>query len=130
MRRFLGGGPSPSGSAATLSPQQEEGSRASIGRASAVRRAPTGRSSVGLRALAASAVAMFALLQFAAPFALQAAVSRVDLPPLDAPTGTLVLDRNGVLLRPFPVADGRWRLPASLADVDPVFVSTLIAYED
>jgi penicillin-binding protein 1C len=45
-------------------------------------------------------------------------------------TGSLVLDRNGVLLRPFPIADGRWRLPATLADVDPLFIQTLIAYED
>lgn len=45
-------------------------------------------------------------------------------------TGALVLDRNGVLLRPFAVADGRWRLPVALAEVDPLFVDTLIAYED
>jgi penicillin-binding protein 1C len=35
-----------------------------------------------------------------------------------------------VLLRPFPVADGRWRLPITLAEVDPLFIKTLIAYED
>ena len=35
-----------------------------------------------------------------------------------------------MLLRPFAIADGRWRLSATLADVDPLFVETLIAYED
>jgi penicillin-binding protein 1C len=37
---------------------------------------------------------------------------------------------NGVLLRPFAITDGRWRLPAKLADVDPLFIDTLLAYED
>ena len=32
---------------------------------------------------------------------------------------TLVLDREGRLLRPYATADGRWRLPVTLADVDP-----------
>jgi len=42
----------------------------------------------------------------------------------------LVLDRNGRLLRPFPVAGGRWRLPVKLADVDPLFIRMLLACED
>ena len=42
----------------------------------------------------------------------------------------VVLDRDGVLLRAFTMADGRWRLPASREDVDPRFVSMLLAYED
>ena len=66
----------------------------------------------------------------AAPLALKAAVARVELPPIDPETGVLVLDRDGALLRPFAIADGRWRLPTTLADVDPLFVETLIAYED
>ena len=57
-------------------------------------------------------------------------MARVELPPLSPETATLVLDRNGVLLRPFAISDGRWRLPVTLADVDPLFVKTLIAYED
>src|SRR5690606_15064434 len=52
------------------------------------------------------------------------------LPPLAIETGHVVLDRNGDLLRPFATADGKWRLKATLADVDPLFVETLIAYED
>ncbi len=41
-----------------------------------------------------------------------------------------VVDREGRLLRPYPMADGRWRLPVRLADVDLRFVDALIAYED
>src|SRR5690606_33930846 len=41
-----------------------------------------------------------------------------------------VLDRSGTLLRPFPLADGRWRLPVALEEVDPRFVEMLVAYED
>jgi penicillin-binding protein 1C len=54
----------------------------------------------------------------------------VELPSLTPETGRIVVDRNGVLLRPFAISDGRWRLPVKLADVDPLFVKTLIAYED
>ncbi|HWT30095.1 MAG TPA: penicillin-binding protein 1C, partial [Propylenella sp.] len=66
----------------------------------------------------------------AAPLALKAAVHAVTLPDLQPATGTLVLDRNGKLLRPFAIADGRWRLATKLADVDPLLVRTLIGYED
>ena len=56
------------------------------------------------------------------------------LPPLTAPdkvpTSTIVVDRDGKLLRPFTIADGRWRLPVTKADVDPHYLAMLIAYED
>jgi penicillin-binding protein 1C len=41
-----------------------------------------------------------------------------------------VLDRNGQLLRAYATSDGRWRLPATTADVDPRFFDVLFAYED
>ncbi len=41
-----------------------------------------------------------------------------------------VVDRNGLLLRPFTAPDGRWRLPADLDKVDRRFLDMLIAYED
>jgi penicillin-binding protein 1C len=41
-----------------------------------------------------------------------------------------VLDRDGRLLRAYAMSDGRWRLPARLADVDPRFFDVLFAYED
>src|SRR5580658_402306 len=41
-----------------------------------------------------------------------------------------VTDRNGRLLRAYTTNDGRWRLPARSADVDPRFFDILFAYED
>jgi penicillin-binding protein 1C len=46
------------------------------------------------------------------------------------PFSTVVLDRDGRLLRAYTTPDGRWRLPATRADVDPRFVNLLLAYED
>jgi penicillin-binding protein 1C len=43
---------------------------------------------------------------------------------------TVVVDRYGRLLRPYPTVEGRWRLPASTGDVDPRFFDLLFAYED
>lgn len=42
----------------------------------------------------------------------------------------LVRDRDGELLRAFPIAEGRWRMAADLDDIDPDFVTALLAYED
>jgi len=56
------------------------------------------------------------------------------LPPLDlaraSERSTVVLDREGRLLRPFVMADGRWRMPVTLDEVDPRYLDMLIAYED
>jgi len=41
-----------------------------------------------------------------------------------------VLDRDGHLLRAYATGDGRWRLPATAADVDPRFFEVLFTYED
>jgi penicillin-binding protein 1C len=43
---------------------------------------------------------------------------------------TLVVDRDGKLLRPYTTPDGRWRLPAARENVDPRFLELLFAYED
>jgi len=43
---------------------------------------------------------------------------------------TVVLDRDGRLLRPYATVEGRWRLPATVVDVDPRFFALLYAYED
>jgi penicillin-binding protein 1C len=57
-----------------------------------------------------------------------------DLPAVPEPaavaTSTIVVDRDGKLLRPFTIADGRWRLPVTKADVDPRFLAMLFGYED
>lgn len=41
-----------------------------------------------------------------------------------------VVDRNGRLLRPFQTDDDMWRFPGATADVDPLFLRMLAAYED
>jgi penicillin-binding protein 1C len=46
------------------------------------------------------------------------------------PVSAAVVDRAGLLLRPFTTADGRWRLPVAVTDVDRHFLKMLIAYED
>ncbi len=46
------------------------------------------------------------------------------------PVSTEVVDRNGLLLRPFTTAGGRWRLPVTVEQVDRRFIDMLIAYED
>ena len=43
---------------------------------------------------------------------------------------TVVVDRDGRLLRPFAMANGRWRLPVAHTQVDPRYVAMLVAYED
>ena len=56
------------------------------------------------------------------------------LPPIDMARlnerSTVVLDRNGRLLRPFVMADGRWRMPVRGAEIDQRYLALLIAYED
>ena len=42
----------------------------------------------------------------------------------------LVLDRKGKLLRAYATPEGRWRLPATIKDVDPLYLKMLFAYED
>jgi penicillin-binding protein 1C len=48
----------------------------------------------------------------------------------DIGLSTQVLDRNGHLLRAYATPDGRWRLPATVNDVDPRFIEMLQTYED
>jgi penicillin-binding protein 1C len=48
----------------------------------------------------------------------------------DLEFSTLVVDREGRLLRPYATSEGRWRLPTMLDAVDPRFIDALIAYED
>ncbi len=41
-----------------------------------------------------------------------------------------VLDRDDRLLRAYTTADGRWRLPVEVKDVDPRYLAMLVAFED
>ena len=43
---------------------------------------------------------------------------------------TIVLDHNGKLLRAFTTPEGRWRLPVEAKDVDPRYLTMLMAFED
>ena len=63
-------------------------------------------------------------------FALETLVEGVPTHDLSVPTSTLVLDRNGHLLRPFTVVDGRWRLPIALTELDTTYLAMLLAWED
>ena len=73
---------------------------------------------------------VFGVAASAAPIALRRAVEVTRPVELFVPTSRLVLDRNGRLLRPYPVEDGLWRLPATVAEVDPLYISMLVAIED
>ncbi len=87
------------------------------------------------RPLLIALAAMIALVA-AAGFGASLAWSRYEagLGPIDLASSregsTIVVDRDGRLLRPFTLPDGRWRLPATTHDVDPRYVAMLIAYED
>ncbi len=61
---------------------------------------------------------------------LESLVRATQLPNPRLATSTLVLDRHGRLLRPFPVDGGRWRLPVALDEVDPRYLSLLLFVED
>ncbi len=83
-----------------------------------------------LLTLAALALVLAASLAAALVWSRYAA----SLGPLDLEASlkgsTLVVDRDGRLLRPFALPDGRWRLPATTHDVDPRYLAMLVAYED
>lgn len=57
-------------------------------------------------------------------------INTTQLPLTLTETSTEVLDRNGKLLRAYPVADGLWRLAVTPNDVDPRFLAMLLRYED
>ncbi len=59
---------------------------------------------------------------------LDAWVDETVLPPVLAETSVEVRDRDGALLRAFPVEDGIWRMRPG--PVDPAFTEMLIRYED
>ena len=48
----------------------------------------------------------------------------------DLEVSTIVVDRNGKLLRAYLTSEGRWRLKATRKEVDPRFLEALLAYED
>ncbi|MDX5358383.1 MAG: penicillin-binding protein 1C [Rhodobacterales bacterium] len=81
-------------------------------------------------ARAAFALAAGLWLAAAARDGAEAWIDATTLPPLTVETGAEAVARDGRLLRAWTVADGRWRLAADSTQVDPLFLSMLIAYED
>jgi penicillin-binding protein 1C len=79
--------------------------------------------SIGLGACLLLAAGAYAGLEWA---------DRAYPPPLENATTVSreVLDADGELLRAFATPQGRWRLKTEIDDVDPRFLSMLIAYED
>ncbi len=67
-----------------------------------------------------------------ASLALEITIRRLDPLPMARAenTSVTVLDRDGVLLRAYTTADEHWRLPIAAADVDPLYLKMLIAFED
>ncbi|MFG1371677.1 penicillin-binding protein 1C [Xanthobacter oligotrophicus] len=56
---------------------------------------------------------------------------RANAPPApQVKVSAEVVDREGRLLRPFALPDGRWRLAATVEDVDPRLIAMILAYED
>lgn len=83
------------------------------------------------RRIRAAAAAAFCLLVLAglATWRVTEEIGPLDLSVADA-RSTIVVDREGRLLRPFATPEGRWRLPVEVADVDPRYLAMLTAYED
>ncbi|WP_119305023.1 penicillin-binding protein 1C [Dongia deserti] len=79
------------------------------------------RSTVIALGLALAAIAGAALI-----------ADRMLPPPLERldSISTVVLDRDGRVLRAYTTAEGAWRLPAELSEVDPKFLRFLLVYED
>jgi penicillin-binding protein 1C len=88
------------------------------------------RSAWRRRAIIAAAIGLFApLVAMAGLWAYARSLPPLDLARLNE-RSTVVLDREGRLLRPFVMADGRWRMPITADAVDPRYLAMLIAYED
>ena len=75
-------------------------------------------------------MAAIAVLAGAGLSALDRWIDATRLPGLSPELSVTVLDRRGLLLRAFTVADGRWRLPADLEALDRGYLGQLLAYED
>ena len=72
------------------------------------------------------------LVCIAGVVAIVVAKHRMGPPPLAnaAELSKTVVDRDGRLLRAFTTPQGRWRLPLAPEDVDPRYLSMLMAFED
>ena len=80
-------------------------------------------------ALAAGALALCGLAGALAIVRFEQGLEPLDMARAGS-RSTVALDREGRLLRAFTMADGRWRLPVSVDEVDPRFFRLLEAAED
>jgi penicillin-binding protein 1C len=85
-----------------------------------------------LRRIALAAAVGALWLAAAASGAVSGLLAAHGPPPLgrDLEVSRTVLDRNSSLLRAYLTNEGRWRLAATRADVDPRYLEALLAYED
>ncbi|WP_127751941.1 penicillin-binding protein 1C [Devosia sp. 1566] len=96
---------------------------------------PAPRRRWGARRLLAIGLLLLLVLGSGGALCLRATIEeiRATLPPVPdlatMPVSSVVVDRDGALLRPFTIA-GRWRLPAAPDAVDRQFLRMLLAYED
>ena len=81
-------------------------------------------------AAAIGGLALMALIAAGVADLGRAWVADTQLPALTPATSAEILATDGSLLRAFTVEDGRWRLKADPARVDPRLIAMLIAYED
>jgi penicillin-binding protein 1C len=77
----------------------------------------------------AGVLACFVLVPALALWRFMEGLGPLDLTIVESGS-TVVLDREGRLLRPFASPQGRWRLPVETNDVDPRYLAMLMAYED
>jgi penicillin-binding protein 1C len=82
--------------------------------------------------LAGAAMLVGTLAVTAATLAVENELQRLGPPPLATAqdVSTVVIDRDGKLLRAFTTSEGRWRLPVTRADVDQRYLQLLFAFED
>ncbi len=89
---------------------------------------------VGKRALRWLSLAVLASVGLTAGIVSGLVAGKTQLGPIDLSESkdlsTVVLDRNAKLLRAFTTQEGRWRLPVTVNDVDPRYLSLLFAFED
>ncbi|MCT8158801.1 penicillin-binding protein 1C [Pseudoruegeria sp. SHC-113] len=57
-------------------------------------------------------------------------LATAPVPPLLVETSVEVTAKDGQLLRAYLTSDGYWRLPTRAAEVDPLYLAMLMAYED
>jgi penicillin-binding protein 1C len=91
-----------------------------------------GHDGVGKRRTARMAWAAFAIALIATVAFGSWVISLGPLPLEQArQISTIIVDRNGKLLRAYAMADGRWRLPVDArTSVDPGYLKVLLGYED